>query len=67
MTLLQLAGAVAVAQSLLIAISLASKKTGLRTSNFLLSALFVSFALLTAGFAALGSGFGRYERRNTPA
>ena len=62
MTLLQLAGAVAVAQSLLIAISLVSKKTGLRTSNLLLSALFLSFALLTAGFAALGSGFGRYPR-----
>ncbi len=62
MTLLQLAGAVAVAQSLLIAISLASKKTRSRTSNFLLSALFISFALLTAGFVALGSGLGRYER-----
>jgi len=61
MTLLQLAGAVAVAQSLLIAISLMSKRTGLRTSNLLLSALFISFALLTAGFAALGSGFGRYH------
>jgi AraC-like DNA-binding protein len=62
MTLLQIAGAVAVAQSLLIAISLVSKKTGSRTGNVLLSALFVSFALLTAGFAALGAGFGRYER-----
>jgi len=62
MTLLQVAGAVAVAQSLLIAIALVSKKTGSRTSNLLLSALFLSFALLTAGFATLAAGFGRYPR-----